>query len=174
MQLNKLILLLLFIAGISSCIEPFVPITAKYENSILIEALVTDDPEIPPSVKIVRSIPLETQDEDEEISEQKPVDNAEVFIICDDGNEYMLTNQESGAYEAVNPMFTGEEGKSYKIIIYYDGEIYESDFVELKSSPEIDSIGCEVTEKNETPDGIIDTGYTFNVSTHDDSPGPSY
>lgn len=160
--------------AISSCIESFVPDTAKYENSIFIEALVTDDPDLPPIVKIAGNIPLKTKEDDYNVSGKNPVDGAEVFIICSDGNEYQLDNLKPGVYEAVDPVFTGEEGKSYKVIIYYEGEVYESDFEILKSSPEIDSISYKVDDRKITDDGFSSKGYNFLVSTHDDSQGPSY
>jgi len=174
MQLNKFILYISFIIALSSCIEPFMPDTAKYENSISIEALVTNDPDLPPIVKIARNIPLMTRAEDSTTPGDKPVDGAEVYIICDDGNEYQLTNLRPGVYEAIDPVFTGEEGKSYKIMICHQGEVYESGFEKLVSSPAIDSISYEVDERKISDDGVTVRGYNFLVSTHDDSPDQSY
>ena len=174
MRLNKFILLSAFVMVLPSCIEPFVPETAKYDNSLAIEALLTNDSDLPPMVKIEGNIPLKTSEDDSYTSQGNPVDGAEVFIICDDGNEYQLTNVSPGIYEAVDPIFIGEEGKSYKIIIYSDGEIYESGFEKLVASPEIDSISYKTDERKITDDGITVKGYNFQVSTHDDLTGPSY
>ena len=174
MHLNKIIVFIFSIIAVSSCIEVFVPDTAKYENSIFIEALVTDDPDLPPVVKIAGNIPLKTKEDDYDSSGNNPIDGAEVFIICNDGNEYQLDNLIPGVYGAVNPAFIGEDGKSYKVIIYYEGEVYESDFGILKSSPEIDSISYKVDERKIADDGFSSKGYNFLISTHDDSQGPSY
>ncbi|MFO7851506.1 MAG: DUF4249 domain-containing protein [Bacteroidota bacterium] len=174
MHLNKIILFILFIISVTSCIEPFIPDTAKYDNSIYIEALITDDPDLPPVVKMGSNIPLRTKVDDNNTSDANVIDGAEVFIICDDGNEYQLTSLKPGVYEAIDPVFTGEEGKSYKIMIYYGQEVYESGFVKLKSAPEIDSISYKVDERKVADDAFASKGYNFLVSTHDDSPDPSY
>ncbi|MDT8402741.1 MAG: DUF4249 domain-containing protein [Bacteroidales bacterium] len=171
---NKLVLYILLLSALSSCVEPFVPDTAKYENSISIEALVTDHPDLPPTVKIAGNIPIRTRTDDAGTILENPVDGAEVYIICDDGNEYRLNNLKPGIYEAADPVFTGEEGKSYKVMIYHDGEVYESGFEKLAASPAIDSISYRVDERKITDDGISVKGYNFLVSTHDELQEPAY
>lgn len=174
MRLNNIIIIILAITGMSSCIEPFVPDTAEYENSIFIEALVTDDEDTAPAVKISANMPLKTRDDDYYEPGNRHIDGAEVFIICDDGNEYQLSNVRAGVYKAVDPVFTGEVGKSYKLIIYYDGEVFESGFQKLKPPVPIDSISYKVDEQKVRDDGDASMGYKFLVSNHADAPGPSY
>jgi hypothetical protein len=179
MLLNRKIrlVILLFIL-LQSCIEPFMPETAKYDYNIFIEALVTDEFGMLPEVSISSTIPLNTSKADDVASKPDTMLNAEVILLCDDGTEYKFDKPERSApnskYKLSDPNFSAEPGKSYKIIIYLDGEVFESDFETLKESPAIDSIGYKVKTMKLAEDGITVEGYQFLVSNHSNESGPFY
>ncbi len=170
MRLSSLIICLLLISV--SCIEPFVPETTGYEDILFIEARLTNDSQLPPDVLISRTSPLDPEQGND--IDRRPVSGAEVFILCDDGAEYTFYESLSGEYIPVDPDFIGETGKFYKLILYYDGNTFESDFEKLLNSPSIDSITAspEKEKKNETGDPV--EGLQFYVSTSNDIQAPSY
>jgi hypothetical protein len=138
MQLIKKIIYLLFFIFLShSCIEPFVPNISDYDEMLLIEGLITDNPEIPARVSISLAVPLENV-----TNPGDPVgSNAAVKIVSDDGSEYLLTETSTGVYEDIDSTIELSHEKRYKLIIEtIDGEIFESDFESYRSSPPIDSI----------------------------------
>lgn len=163
--------LFIFISLITvSCIEPFMPETTSYDDVLFIEARITDDYRMPPLVKISRTAPIGS----DQASADYPVSGADVYILSSDGSEYPFYESLSGEYLPVDINFSGEAGKSYKLILYHGGNTYESGFEELLISPPIDSItAAPGTEKrSETGDPV--QGLQFYVSTHSDDPPPSY
>lgn len=179
MLLNrKILFVILFLLLLQSCIEPFMPKTVKYDSSIFVEALVTDEAGVLPEVRISKTIPLTNSEENTIPQEPGPVNNAEVLLQCNDGSEYTFDSPESFAQKSIytlsDPNFRAEPGKSYKIVIYLDGEILESNFQTLVESPPIDSLGYTVKTKKLEEDGETAQGYQFLVSNHNDKPGPSY
>ena len=169
MRLSSLII---FISLISvSCIESYVPETTSYADILFIEARITNDDNLPPAVLISRATPL---DNDRAATDRRPVSSADVYILCDDGSEYPFYEFVSGEYIPVDTDFTGETGKSYKLILYHGGNTYESNFEQLLYSPPIDSINAIPAKEKKTETGEAMDGLKFFISTHDDDPAPSY
>ena len=79
MRLNKLIwiLPLLFLG---SCIDPFIPDTANYQDVFFIECHVTQDESVPAWLKISKAAPVVTQAGDRLTSQPEPVSGAVAFI----------------------------------------------------------------------------------------------
>ncbi len=170
MRLSSLITFLLLISA--SCIEPFIPETTSYDDILFIEARVTNDSQLPPDVRISRTSPLDPEQGDD--IDRRTVSGAEVYILCDDGTEYPFYESLSGKYIPVDPDFIGETGKSYKLILYYDGNTYESDFEKLLNSPAIDSITATPEKEKRTEAGDLVEGLQFYISTSNDNQPPSY
>ncbi len=169
MRLNNIIILSLFIIAVS-CIDSFVPETAKYDNILFIEGHITNDPEMSPVVYISRSIPVTSENTDS-IS---TVSGAEIYLICNDGSEYDFYEPEPGKYNLSDVSFTAVEGNSYKLIVYYDQNTFESDFETLILSPEIDSIRSKARQQKVMETGETVYGLKLYISTHSTDPGPAY
>ena len=170
MRLSSVVICSLLISV--SCIEPFVPDTTGYEDILFIEARLTNDRELPPNVLISRTSPLDSEQGDD--IDRRPVSGAELYILCDDGAEYPFYESLSGEYIPVDPDFIGETGKSYKLILYHDGNTYESGFEKLLNSPAIDSIIATTEQEKRSETGELVNGLQFYISTRNDSPTPSF
>jgi len=104
----------------------------------------------------------------------RPVSDAEVCILCDDGSEYIFHESEQGKYIPLDTEFTGEVGKSYKLILYHEGNTYESDFEILLPSPPVDSISAKYQQQKMSETGKLVNGLRFYISTRQTAPPPSY
>lgn len=169
MRLSSVIISVLIISV--SCIEPFIPDTTDYDDLLFIEARLTNDYLLPPEVLITRTTPLGTGQDN---ADRRPVSGAEVYILCDDGAEYTFYESPGGKYIPVDPDFIGETGKSYKLILYYDGNTYESDFENLLNSQAVDSITASPEKEKRTETGDLVDGLQFYVSTSNNEQPPSY
>jgi len=170
MRLSSVIFCLLLI--LASCIEPFIPETTSYDDILFIQARVTNDNQLPPGVFVSRTAPIGPDQED--AGDRWPVSGADVYIICDDGLEYPFYESLGGKYLPLDTNFIGETGKSYKLILYYDGNTYESVFEKLPVSSPIDSITATIKSVKKSETGELVDGLQFLISTHKDSPPPSY
>ncbi|MFO7851792.1 MAG: DUF4249 domain-containing protein [Bacteroidota bacterium] len=169
MRLSSLLFCLSLISV--SCVESFIPETTSYDDMLFIEARVTNDDQLPPGVSISRTTPIGG---DQNSGDRRPVSGADVYIICDDGSEYPFYESLSGEYIPVDEYFTGETGKSYKLILYHGENTYESNFEKLLYSPSIDSINAVPTKQKISETGDLVDGLQFFISTQNDSPSPSY
>jgi len=172
MRLSKVLLIIFLIA--TSCIESFVPETSEYDDVLFIEAQLTDDPTIIPYVTISKTLPVATEDSEEVPLDNAMISGATVSIQCDDGNEYIFFETDQGRYIAVDPLFTGEFGKSYKLSVQYDNETYESSYEILRASPPIDSLTREAISQKISDTGDLVHGLKFFAHTHDNDIEPSY
>ena len=125
MQINRSILLFIFLLFIaSSCIEEYPIKIEKYENSLIVEGLITNL-EGPYEVKLTKTSPLN-------VYQALAVEGASLTIIDDLGNSVTLTEGIKGVYNTGASGYKGEVGRRYKLMIDYDGQSYTSDFSELK------------------------------------------
>ena len=86
----------------------------------------------------------------------KPELNATVTIVGSQGSSYPLTSDNKGNY--VSAALNLSTTQSYRLkITTSDGKQYASDFVPVKNSPPIDSVGY----------GIQNNNLRINVNTHD-------
>jgi len=138
MRLNNVIITILLVVIIApSCIEPFTPETTDYEEMLLIEGLITDNPMVPAKVTISRTVPLDINSRRGDWLESGTI----VSVVCDDGNVYPFTEMSTGIYENTADTLELEPYKLYKLMVQtVAGEIFESDFESYKPSPPIDSI----------------------------------
>ncbi|MBR9997942.1 MAG: DUF4249 domain-containing protein [Cyclobacteriaceae bacterium] len=151
-------LILLF----SRCIEEFEPPSQDYGNFLVVEAFINKGNE-QSDVRLSRSVPLDT-------SAWIPESGARVSIREDTGEEHFLSETAAGIYQFPEG-FNGQSGISYQISIITSGSRqYESDFVTLRQTPDIDSVHWEYLEKPEL--GV--EGLQIYLSTHDPENNTAY
>ncbi|MCA1756047.1 MAG: DUF4249 domain-containing protein [Bacteroidales bacterium] len=181
MLLNKNIALSLFILLLlQGCIDPFTPGDLKFENMLFIEAHVTDDPELPPIVRISHAYPLEYDN-----YEGEPMANiygANVYIEDDNGARYYFSQEVIFHYKSLigpqpgynpgvtytlsEPGFELTEGRSYRLQIETDdGYIFESEYEKYLPSPPIQDITWGVDRWETKESGDQDEGYRFYISS---------
>ncbi|MDR1115287.1 MAG: DUF4249 domain-containing protein [Tannerella sp.] len=143
---------------LASCIDRFEPEgTASQESILTVDGVITSGIT---TVELNRTIPM-----DMEWSKAPPVDDAILYVECDDGARFTRTSYlGDGLYE----IETGElhPGKQYRLHIGLDGRTYESGYLPPLFSPGIDSISYQKREAG--------APVYITVSTHDETDGPSY
>jgi hypothetical protein len=172
MRLNSILILIIIFT--SSCIELFIPETVEYEDVLFIEALITDDPTIPPHVLISKTLPLATEDSEALPRSSVLISGASVKMLCDDGSSYDFVESERGRYLPTDPLFVGEIDKSYRVSILYNNQTFESGYELLQLSPPIDSLTSEIVHIKASDDGELIYGMRFFASTHDNDDKDSY
>jgi len=151
--INVIIILLLVAGVVLSCIEPFTPGTTEYNEMLVIEGLITDNPIITAKVTISRTYSLNRDPAAGDLMESGAV----VMVVCDDGNIYSFTETSPGIYNNITNTIELETGKLYKLVVQtLDGDIFESDFESYKPSPPVDSITYtpEVAQTSELDPGV--------------------
>lgn len=131
LKYSKLLLLscLVFLA---SCVEE-IPIEAgSFEETIVIEATITDEVKIQ-QIKLSRTIPLNAE-------ENNLISNAEVKVIGN--NEHDFEEVEPGIYQSVTP-FAAIPGVGYQLFVMVDDEVYESTPTLLPEQLEIDEVKAD-------------------------------
>lgn len=131
---------LLLIIGVlisSSCVEKFTPDLQKYENTLVVDGMITDDSG-PYTIKLANSSPVEN-------SEYNTVSGAELEIFDDIGNSEILTEVNPGEYSTAVDGIQGVVGRKYKLkITTQNGKVYFSDYEEILPSVEIDSFYSKI------------------------------
>jgi hypothetical protein len=131
--------LILFISLlISSCVTQFIPETTETQELLVVEGLLTDQPE-PNIVKLSKSMPLGKK------SSAVPLSGCTVYISDDLGNLSVLYQTEPGIYSTDPSSFRGKVGRKYTLKILTNGSTpngysYQSLPMEMKPVPAIDSI----------------------------------
>ena len=129
------------------CTIPFEPEVDKYENLLVVEGLLTN---MPGSCKVKLSHTYAYGGR-----KYKTEPGAQVKIIDDLGNETILIEKESGQYFPEDTNFAGIVGIKYKISIQTaDGELYHSEFEELKQPVEIGDIYYSYVDKGNGLNGL--------------------
>ena len=129
-------LLLLF----NRCVEPFMPVLDDNDavNLLVVEGLITNQSG-PFSVRLTYSVPMYNKWNIE--ADYMPVEGAEVRIIDDIGNIFMLFETESGWYETEEKDLEGFPGRTYILTINTtDGKQYESSPELMQEVPDINSV----------------------------------
>jgi hypothetical protein len=148
-------------------VEVFKPETENYENMLLIEGLITDNPEIKSRVNISRSVQLSGNPSLPDWA----VKGANVRVICDDGNEFPFAEIPTGGYEDIDNNLVLETGKYYKLYIEAaDGEIYESDYEPYNLPPPIEDIHytTQTGKISDIDEGVWGVRFYASASSIDD------
>ncbi len=168
MQIKLLFKIFLFAATLLaySCIEEFIPVVEEDKELLVVQGLITDQPESD-TIRLSKSMPFGQQ------SEAKPMSGCIVMIADNFGNQINLMETRAGTY-VVPPYFHGVVGRSYTLHIRTTGgngnRRYESYPVEMKPVPPVDSIYYEkiIIEPRFDNYGGIDECQIY-LDTHDPS-----
>ena len=153
------ILLPLTIFLLPGCREPFDPPVEKYENILVVDGLITDA-EGPHEVRLSRSFPFNE-------NFPAPETGAVVLVRSDVPAEHLFLEEEPGLYRSDSAL-RGIPGRAYQLfIVTSDGEEFQSEWVELKQAPGIDSITHTLTSLTGGQGPEEATGVRISVSTHD-------
>ena len=160
MRITGLILLIILVFAVfPGCREPFMPVVEGYENILVVDGLITDR-EGPQVVRLSRSFPF-----DEQFAE--PVEGAVVIVTDEFSGIFLFTEDAPGLYLS-DPGLRGEAGRRYRLLVSTpDGRDYESEWVELRRVPRIDSVGWRFLEIAGTLPGQSSYGVRVSVNTHD-------
>jgi len=163
MKRKKLVLLISFcvLAGYTSCIKEFIPRVDKYDQLLVVEGAITDQPG-PYTIKLSISVKLS------ESSRYIPYSKCTVEISDDTGNSEMLTEVSEGVYKTDSLGMQGVVGRKYKLKISApDDQVYESQEEILKKGVGIQSLSAEYERKNDRD------GYQFYVDAENYSTADS-
>ena len=144
-------IILLIIA--KSCITPFEPEgVSSIDNMIVIEGNIIQNDTT--KVMVSRSLTLDQENKIDYIS------NAIVWVESDNGIKYSAKEeQKSGKIQYLINTVGIDASLEYKLVVTTGGKRYESDFVDVRKAPDIDSVGYSINSDS--------TGLTFYVNTHD-------
>ncbi len=133
--------LVLFVVLVLSCVEPYWPDLEGRGSVLVVDALITDNPE-DQYVLLSLSAPIDSQ-------KFIPVSGAWVVVSDNMGNSVVFSETEAGKYYPAN--FTGVAGRSYMITITLaDGKQYNSGFQQLTVTDVFDSIYYEIESQPTT------------------------
>jgi hypothetical protein len=142
----------------TSCVRSFVPDIDKYEELMVVDGFITDDPG-PYTIKLSKSAKLQ------ERSKFNPYTGCKVYVEDESGNKVNATEQSPGIYQTDSLAFRGIAGKKYKLNISTpDGETYESRSEELVKALAIQSLEAQVEHKGDPNVFAGRDGYQFYVN----------
>src|SRR6478609_9039953 len=144
-------ILIFFSIPLGSCREPYQPPVAKAQSNLLVVDAFLDGTERSCTVVLSRS--QDISDTDAMTMER----NAKILLTDSRGNIYGLTEIKDGNYSVSNVIIDTQLKYQLSVKVQ-DGKTYQSDFVEMKSTPPIDNLKWKETDR----------GVQFYVSTHDD------
>ena len=149
-----LTILLLF----TTCIEPFDPKIDDFDDILVIDGFLSNQTG-PYTIKLSRTSSIR-------IPVFRSETGAQVIISDDLGNSEILNETSSGIYETSGNEIQGIIGRKYKLYIKTkDKNEYESDFVELPESVEIDTVYGVVDFQVSDDTGDLKKGYQFFTET---------
>jgi hypothetical protein len=164
-KISKLILLACLILPVESCLEPISPALKNSDSaaSLVVAGQITN--EVGPfRVKLTTSVPINV------MYYVVPVLDADVRIIDDKGNSFLLNGDDSGWYETEDKDLKGIPGNSYTLTITTkEGIQYESSPVLMQEVPDIDSLYFEEVENTKIAEGQVSLQNWLNilVNSHD-------
>lgn len=157
----------LFFLIISGCITQFVPETDEDQNLVVVEGLITDQPDVN-TIKLSRSLPLGKK------IILRPLRGCSVSITDDQGSTFLLTESSTyGTYLTNVSEFQGVVGRKYTLHINTNNSTtthysYQSLPMELRAVPPIDSLFYEkLTLKEKTEFTGPKEGCQVYLNTHD-------
>jgi Domain of unknown function (DUF4249) len=155
---NKTKLTFILLIFCCSCIEEYPIDVFAYENYLVVDGMITNDPG-PYTIRLSRSA---------NISEPSfiPEVNAEVKILDNEGLTEILIPVAEGVYETSPDGIVGEAGKSYQLQVRLeDGSFYQTAFSELMIPVEIESLTGIIETKPTDDINVTLEGLQFYLST---------
>jgi len=154
----KLLHLMTVFVLISGCIRQFEPEFTEYEDILVVEGSITNEHQAH-TISLSRSYPLDKKNPLPEIG-------AIVSIMDANGNTWKLTEFTGGLYKTDTTEFEASIGEKFKLkIATRNGEEFESEFAEILSVPEIDTLSWEYQERVSIEDGSITQGVELYLNT---------
>lgn len=151
------VIVLLLLAVVTSCQKPYnPPVTSTDYGYLVIEGVINSGSDST-TITLSRTVPLGAQ------STVRPETGAKVLVESDQNAQFLLKEMLPGKYVTVN--LNLPTTNKYRLHIYTStGKEYESDFVENKITPPIDTITHNYSSH----------GVQFYVSSHDPSAKTRY
>ena len=147
---------------LGSCVQPFDIEVGESEEVLVISGVLTNKEGIHEvSVSYTRGI---------ESTEQRTVDDANVWIEDQDGVTYPLSGVGEGKYETADG-FCGLIGNTYQLFVEAGENLYQSTPSLLREPVEIDSIHWRYAEVEDPAEEVISPGAQFFVDSHSDQSG---
>jgi hypothetical protein len=161
----RLIVILLILVNADSCVISYVPEIGEYEEAVVVEGLITDQPGIN-TIRISKSQPMWKK------LYPKPLTGCKVSISDDLGNTYNLKETATFGIYVTDPAgFRGVPGRVYTLHIRTTNEpvnlSYESLPMKMIIVPPIDSIYYE--KKTILHSSVPLEGCNIYLNTHDPS-----
>lgn len=129
-----------FLVIASGCVEEYWPELTKYEDLLVVDGLITNDP-APYTVKLSISSTVKAP-------RWIPLPGATVVIRNGEGEAEPLIETEEGVYKTSPDGMQGTIGKKYRIEIETrDGKTYQSPFEEIREPVGLDTIYAEIEYK---------------------------
>jgi hypothetical protein len=164
-NINKLILLFGLMVPFESCLEPITPeLKSSDSASTLVVAGKITNENGPFRVKLTTTVPANV------MYYVVPVLYADVRIIDDKGNSFLLTGDDSGWYESADKNLKGIPGNTYTLTITTkEGIQYESSPVLMQEVPDIDSLYFEEVNNTKIEEGQVSEQNWLNIlmNSHD-------
>ena len=158
------LLLISFLLLLNSCISQFIPQTNEDKNLLVVEGLITDQPDTN-TIKLSKSFPLGIR------SDANPVKGCIVTISDDLGNTFSFKETVAGTYVTDPAKFQGVIGRFYTLHINTNvsnnNHNFESYPMKMIPVPPIDSVYYEKLSFNESNGIISQEGCQIYVNTHD-------
>jgi len=172
MRLNKIIYIACLVI-LTSCVDRFIPETTGYDKVLFIECLLSDSPDLNPLIHISLSAPVVTEEGGKLTYKPVGFRGARATVLCSDGIRYEFHETNAGTYSP-DKNLNIEYGKSYKLIVSDGDNNYESDYQQLRTSPQMDDISFKPVFQKRREDAEVIEGYRFYVSTHDSLQNESF
>jgi hypothetical protein len=149
----------------NTCVTEFVPDIKEDEQLLVVEGLLTDQP-VSDTIFLSRSLPMGLK------KDAIPLTKYIVRITDELGNTQVLKEVKPGIYVTDPHLFRGEIGKSYRLRINTNTGItsrhYESEMMEMKPVPPVDSVYYEKTVIKPDYEGLFGIdGCQIYLDTHD-------
>ena len=138
-NVNKLVLLFCLLLPFESCLEPISPELKESDSApaLVVAGQITNETG-PFRVKLTTTVPVNV------MYYVVPVLDADVRIIDDQGNSFLLNGDNSGWYETEDKELKGIPGDTYTLsVTTKEGMQYESSPVLMQEVPDIDSVYFE-------------------------------
>jgi hypothetical protein len=158
-----IIRLILFLAVVAGCTVEFHPEIDNNKEQIVVEGMITD-------LDRVNSIKLSMSTKIGMPLVRKPVKGAIVTITDEKGIVTTLKEFPAGTYSTDSTKFRGRVGGSYSLNLKINNANYETDFIEMKPVPPINSLYYEkvvITASRDT--NYMEEGCRIYLDSYDPS-----
>lgn len=160
MLIRKSIYILFIFIITTSCVDSYWPEIDKYDNVLVVDGLLTNDPTDTIVIKLSTSSSINS-------GELIPLSGSELYITDIGNTEVYLTETNPGTYKVMDNGFTGLTGHSYQLnITLQNGKRYQSDICKLTLQSPIDSV-YGLIESHQMPNSNEQVGgVQFYINNH--------